>query len=533
MEIAQRGIPFAWPVKVKIVRAHCSFVFRGLLATALTCTVTPCSTAATVATKKRVPRKVVTQSTSQDILASCASFALGFVPKERAFLMVRVATVAASHKFPQSEQWARQAFAISSDLPEGPNKLPLQKNSLIALAATHPMDALHLLGSLGAPKLPDKGPKLSEDVRADAAQIIFASAYRDAPQKALLPMTEVSSYFGRTGEYPYQAWGILLPKIAKDHPDTFDETFSTAVRFYVDGETRTRSQDEDYFRMVNAIRTVATHAQMNLAVSAGIDRLLAKKSTSDMTYFAVTGQGKQEAGFDDPTRDLLYRWLPLVKEFDTAEYDDLAKKLHATGTPPANAKHAVVEVLTKPSNMTPKLQEWAQDHLQAQIVVNDAASDPDRAIRESVTIHSEALRSDALALGAMNISTKAMPQRGKLLAESKRDLDQVHTKDADYLRAIADLADAYVKSKMGQSALSLIHDGLDEGSEILEESADEQPGTPTMLLNGYDSLAKLVQIGMKLDPTSTLKYVRNLRNMPLQVNLLVDIADALATQQVA
>lgn len=52
-----------------------------------------------------------------------------------------------------------------------------------------------------------------------------------------------------------------------------------------------------------------------------------------------------------------------------------------------------------------------------------------------------------------------------------------------------------------------------------------------MLLNGYDSLAKLVATGMKLDQPFTLKSVQNLQNLPLKVNLLVDIANALATQQ--
>lgn len=146
-------------------------------------------------------------------------------------------------------------------------------------------------------------------------------------------------------------------------------------------------------------------------------------------------------------------------------------------------------------------------------------------------IHSMAVRSDALSKGAMTIPEKKIQQRTKLLAESKRDLDQVHTKDADYLQAVADLADADVKSKMQQSALALVRDGLEQGTEVLDESADAQPNTVTMALDGYNSLAKLVKIGMKLDPTYTLKHVQNLRNLPLKVNLLVDIADALATQQ--
>lgn len=466
------------------------------------------------------------------ILATCASYAQGLVPDDRAFLMVRIAYIASSHHFPQSELWARQAFSDSSDLAKSWNSIALQKNALTALADTQPMDALRLLGTVETP-MGNDGELISEDTRAVAASTIFERAYSKDPEKSIPPMLEVSSYLGRTGQYPYAAWGILLPKIAKDNPGVFGEVVSTAIRFYGSGEDRTLEEHEDYLQLVDAISAVADPSQMKLAVSTGIDHLQTVKMPKNNTYISVVGSGAQRTGFDDRTKELLYRWLPLVKEYDAPEYDDLARKLNAAGPPTKNSKYAAVEILQSPDKMTPKLRQWAQDSLQAQNVDNDAASDPDRAIRESSLIHSMAVRSDALSRAAMTISAKVMALRKKLLAESKRDLDQVHTKNSDYLRATADLADAYAKSKMQQSALALVHDGLEQGTEVLDESADAQPNTPTMALNGYDSLAKLVGIGMKIDPAFTLKHVQNLRDLPLKVNLLVDIADALATQQAA
>lgn len=497
--------------------------------------VQPVLSGVTVSQKKAaLAKKPDTKHAPQDILAACASYARSLVPEERAFLLMRIAYYASIHHFPQSEQWARQAFAVSSDLPESWNKLALQKNALVALAATQPMDALHLLGTLAAPEPNEKGmAKIPEDVRADAAVVIFPRAYRAEPEKSLIPLVEVAAYLGRTGEYPYEAWGVLLPDIAKDKPGIFGEVVSTAIRFYNTGEGRSRNHDQAYFDMVNAIRSVANPGQMKQAVSTGVAYLQTEKPPKNDTYISVVGSGGQRTGFDNRTKDLLYRWLPLVKEFDSADYDDLVRKLNASGPPAKDSKYAAVEILTSPDKMTPKLKQWAQDSLQAQNVVNDASSDPDKAVRESTMIYSMALRSDALAKGAMTIPSKEMPQRRKLLAESKRDLDQVHTKDADYLQAVADLADAYAKSKMQQSALALVHDGLEQGTEVLDESADAQPNTVTMSLDGYRSLATLVKVGMKLDPAFTLQHVQNLRNLPLKVNLLVDIADALATQQAA
>lgn len=311
-----------------------------------------CSLGAAASDRQTPPQKILNvQDAPQTILTTCASYARGLVPEERAFLMVRIATVASSNHFPQSTTWARQAFLTSSDLPESWNKIALQKNALIALAGTLPMEALRLLGTLSAP-VSENDARLDEDPRADAARVIFESAYRKGPKKSLLPMLEVSSYLGRSGQYPYAAWGILLPKIAKEHPSTFDEVIATAVYFYANAEDRTRIQGDDYFEMVNAIRTVADRSQMKMTVAAGIDHLQSAKTPKNETYLAVVGQGAQKTAFDDRSKALLYKWLPLVKEFDSADYEDLAQRLNVSGAPKAT-QSAAVEILGDPKTITP------------------------------------------------------------------------------------------------------------------------------------------------------------------------------------
>ena len=466
----------------------------------------------------------------QAILTACASYARSMLPEERAFLMVRIATIASTGKLPQSTKWAREAFLAGSDLQESWNKIALQKNALVALASTRSAEALRLLGTLPAPKATSEA-RIDEDPRADAARVIFESAYRKNGEKALSQMIQVSSYLGRTGEYPYVAWGIVLPKLAKKHPGTFGEVITTAVHFYGDAEGRTIIQDDDYLQMVDALHTTADSYQMKMAVTVGIDHLETAKTPKNEKYMDVVGQGLQRTAFDNRSKALLYRWLPLVKEFDSADYEDLTKKLKVMASP-QSTQHASLEIVGNTQNITPAVQQKAQDRLQAEIVENDASNDADTAIRESTAIGSFALRSDALAKGAMNVPAKAMPERTKLLAESRRDLNQVNTKDAAYLQAIADLAYAYDQSKMRQTALSLVHDGLEQGSEILDESADAQQNTPIMLLGGYDSLAKLTGIGMNLDPNFTLARVQSLRDFPLKVNLLVDIAESLGVNKI-
>ncbi len=274
--------------------SKCTRAFRGVVAAAVCFLFISGFLGAGASNKKTtLQRSSTAQNTPQAILAACISYAQGLAPEERAFLTMRIARIASSHRFPQSEQWARQAFADSSDLPESEDKIALQKNALIALADTQPIDALRLLGTLASPMSKD-GTTISEDVRADSARVIFASAYRYNPEESLAPMLEVASYLGRTGQYPYAAWGILLPGLAKDHPGTFDEVVSTAIHFYGDEDSRTLAQDENYFDMAKAIGPVAAPSQMNLAVATGIERLQSEKPIKDMTYMSVVGSGAPE-----------------------------------------------------------------------------------------------------------------------------------------------------------------------------------------------------------------------------------------------
>jgi hypothetical protein len=76
-----------------------------------------------------------------------------------------------------------------------------------------------------------------------------------------------------------------------------------------------------------------------------------------------------------------------------------------------------------------------------------------------------------------------------------------------------------------------IRSGLELGLEVVNESADGHPGTPTMLLGGYSDLAQMVSVGMHLDARLVLRSVRGLRDGAVKANLMVDVAIALGTQQ--
>ncbi len=468
------------------------------------------------------------ENTPEQILTVCARYALDLDPVDRAFLLVRVSQAAASIQYGKSTEWARQAFDSAAALPKDWNRVALQKNALLALAKTRPREALQLLGTIEGPDL-TSAARPGEDPRAHAAREIFPEVYNTDGDMALQSLEEVSRYLGQTGEFPYAAWGELFPKLSEKNPDAFREQLNLSIYFYSRAENRFRTQDGDYLEMVDDIQKVAVPSDIRRAVEVALDHVELEKIPDNEKHSAILGPAGAGVSFSDPITAMLYSWLPLVQKFDPDRYKEVSSKVNA---PAPKDVPALVssEIVGDASNISAKVRKMAADRLQAQVVIDDAASSPETALMDASTIGSPAIRADALAQAALNVPESKRDSQQKLLDASKSSLAQADVKDAAYLHALSDLTNSYYRLGRKSEALDGIKNGLDLGAEIVSESEDTHPGTPTLLLGGYDALAQLVSIGMALDPGLVLRSVRNLKSEPVRANLMVDIAVAMGTQ---
>jgi len=461
------------------------------------------------------------------LLEFCAKYAGDLNPTDRAVLMFRVADTAARHRMPESTGWARRAFSLAAGLPKDWNRMALEKNDLLALAQTRPQEALQLLGTIEGPDFTGDTP-VAEDPRADAARQIFADAFKAGGLSTLPSLDSVSRYLGQTGQYPYAAWGTLFSTFFGADPDDLRQELRVAVFFYSRAENRTRSQDEDYLEMAEAVQSIAAASEMREAVDAGVNRLESEKPPDNEVFLAKSGPPESRVSFDNEQTALLYRWLPLAQKFDPVLCKSIVEKV---GTIPAKESGQQVSavIIGDKGAVSPAVKQDIADRMQEELVIGEASKAPELAMADANRIVSLAIRSDALAQAALAVTDENAAWRGKFLAASKSALDDATPKDVSYLHAFADLTASCDDLRMKDQALAGVRAGLDLGVEIVSESADSHPETPAMLLRGYADLAQLVAIGMRLDSAPILRAVRNLANGAVKVNLMVDIADALAS----
>jgi hypothetical protein len=346
----------------------------------------------------------------------------------------------------------------------------------------------------------------------------------------LRSIEEVSVFLAQTGEFPYMGWGALLPNLSADDPDAFREGLSLAIHSYGRAEDRFRGQDEDFLDMVDEVQNAAGAAEMKAAVETALDHLSSETVPQNETYSGTAGSGGARATFSNWKAEVLYEWLPLVKKFDPDRYKDAEAKVGAPA-PDAKPAQASSEIIGDKGSISPAVRKLAADRLQAQLVINDAATNPDIALKEAAKTESLAIRADALAQAAANVPKDHAADQKRLLAASKSSLDRDETKDEAFLHALSDLTNSYYRLGMTGEALDGIRSGLELGLEVVNESADGHPGTPTMLLGGYSDLAQMVSVGMHLDARLVLRSVRGLRDGAVKANLMVDVAIALGTQQ--
>jgi hypothetical protein len=468
-----------------------------------------------------------TQDAPQELLKNCVLYAHSLNPTDRAFLMVRVAETAARHGYPQSTLWSRQAFVIATSLPKDWNRMALQKNALRALAKTRPKEALHLLGTLQGPDFTYR-VRIPEDPRASAAIEIFVGAYERDGKASLDAIDEVSRIIGQTGEYPYLAWGRLLPTFLALDSDEVRRELRTAIYFYSRAENRIRSEDAEFLEMIEDVQSVAGSNEMRDAVEAGIHRLESEKSPDNETFLAKTDPSETRAVFNDRNKALMYRWLPLAQKFAPEQYKSVADKLKVQ---PQNRQQppVSVEIIGDKNAISAASHQRSMDRVQKELVVREAATAPELAFSDADKIDSIAIRSETLSEAATSISNEHSPWRQKFLRASRSALDHAQEKDASYFHALADLAMAYDHLGMRDEAFACVQSGLDIGVEIVSESSDEHPTTATMLLDGYSDLAQLVTVGMHINPRMVLRAIRNVPNRAVKANLMVDVAHAVAS----
>src|SRR5882672_3793763 len=204
--------------------------------------------------------------------------------QDRAFFLVRLCDISTSISPERTEAWCQELWDLVPSLPPDWNRVATAKNSLVPLARVNPVRAFELLSRVEKP-IPEQG-SLTEDVRADAAVIIFGKYFQASGVAELDNIVKKAEAIGKPGgEYPYRAMGLIIEELAKGHADdkTTSDIFNGALGYFRRGSDF-QDEDEQFFELLQSARSIIPETTYKNGLKEFIKHLTSNKSNEPQGY---------------------------------------------------------------------------------------------------------------------------------------------------------------------------------------------------------------------------------------------------------
>src|SRR5258708_11017098 len=188
----------------------------------------PSPFAASNNTKDKLTEKA-SSATPLALLEEAERLSRGFVPDDRASLLLESAQSALLVNKAKAQAWALQLFAFSRiSLEPGHYRQAMEKNALTVVAQVDPLRSAELFRQQDPPDVKEFP---NEDVRAFAANTLFRALWEKKGRAALPKIEELANWLGSTGEYPYTAIGSVILELAKSDSKTAASLFASAISY--------------------------------------------------------------------------------------------------------------------------------------------------------------------------------------------------------------------------------------------------------------------------------------------------------------
>lgn len=485
-----------------------------------------------------VKDKAAATPTASSLLDEAEHISRGFIPDDRASLLLEAAESAVPVSQSKAEAWALQLFKFShASLEAGHYRQAMEKNALTILARVDPVRAAQLFRQQDPPDVKDFP---NEDVRAFAANTLFQALWDKKGKAALPTIEELSTWLGSTGQYPYPAIGTLILALneskTKSDKETADSLFNSAITFL--------PRDPGYLNtnriFTNLILRVDKVVPPVLLRQAITEEISAIKRTADLrkgaSRFVVAGSSGSHT-FDSEGPVLIYRLLPVIQQMDPEWAEKLKTEFGLDGmtTPGINEALTVSGASTPPSQQESatdaELQAAMDEHRLIQ-VRQLSQTDPQAAAQLAQQIADPAVRSIALASTAPLYAKVNQDEAQSWVAGARQQLDSLPP-GPNKLRLIIALIKVSIANGNREQARQQSGRAFDLGEELFEEDLKANPGKMSDMAEGFDELVDLTSVCAR-QPwlfADTLGHVRQLRNDILRARLLVEEAKGLTTVQ--
>lgn len=473
--------------------------------------------------------------TPGQLLAEADSVSANFPPEERADLILDLVQANAPGARAQTLEWIdRLLFLCHKQLTPGLYRSAMEKNALTALALIDPKRAAEIYLDQEAP-LP---PLPSEDFRAYGARTLFPQLWRVSGMKSLPEVERIANALGSSGQYPYAAMTLIIPKVGEKDPEKASELITQAT-FYLARDPGFPMTNREFIDLLLNTRKLASPGVLRQGVEAELGAL-AKLSDEDSSKFQYQVRASTTAAptvIRSEKTFLLYRMSPLIAEVDPKRLEQIEQEEPSLKFIPAGSADgpATIAGAYIPSTDTPaSAVESALNQSQTMQIGQLAETDPTAAFQLASQISDPAQQAIAQAsILSRYAGAKAGDANSSLT--SLADAADKMKPGAPKLTLLCHLATAYAALHRSQDALSMFQKAMDLGEGLYTRYMDENPGKMSYTANGFDDLTGLVE-AVSADPdalAAVAARVRLVEDDLLRARLLVFVAKGMNSRKAA
>jgi hypothetical protein len=435
---------------------------------------------------------------------------------DRLILLWDLALAATGVDSAASGAWALEMFDVAERAPrEVPwqqmNRAAARKNALTILSLTDPKRAAAHFLELD----PSPAHMPAEDPRIDLSRHLFPRLWDVEGRRSLPELQRFAGFTSRTGQYPYVAIGLVLPKLAKADPAAAHSIVLTAVE-RLGKETGIRRTQDDYLRFLRESWPALSADDRHLAVEAGLSAAgrgegYAAGATLHTEYYLPEGMVR----LDSEENARVYDLLPFVDAIDTARGRQLRRQYPTLANQPlprVDREPWRSGVIALPGPNLEDRVEAAFERHHLLFLRRWAEEDPKRAAALAQAMKDPARRRQAIAL-VLPVYAKVDRAQSESWA---RELMAGPHDDPDLMAALARAE--FALGNTGD-AMTLVDAALERGEQLW---AKRDPKMPVYSADGVSALHEIADAYGEFRPDDLIPFINRIEHLdpPLPLYLL-------------
>jgi len=449
--------------------------------------------------------------------------------RERISYLVRLTRVSADIAPTLTEQWCDELFDLASKSPLGWDRIANQKNAAVPLAKINPQKAMELLARVDLPQPHTIEGNFTEDVRADAAAVIFP-AFAEKYGLDKIPEIQIhANAIGATGEYPYRAMARVMSWLqtsyANEAHQQLESIFRDALEHYK-RHSQFEDEEEEFFNLLSSARHSVSPDLYRKALELYIKQVTTPTKADGLFAANVSIAQGTVIRLDDENRQLLWRVFPLLSDFDAEwgqrlvqEFPEL-KGAEAGVTPLGSAfisGHPTKEYADRKhqqmmdTSLLPRILTLREKDRNAAInLANRLTTLPARIIGASYVL--------PVVLDSDPVAAKQM------YSQELQDLQKV-TVPVERLQAKTAIAKSAYYLRDAPQVSRLSSQIIDQGTVLFEKDSKRNRAD---LHNGYREMGDMAEFAAAHGLSEVLQKVIALRDPLLKAHLMIFVAKGLA-----